>query len=123
MESTEYLVSVTDTFGCTLTDTVKIEVDELTCDEPYIFVPNAFSPNGDGKNDVLYVRSEILQDFYFAVYSRWGEKVFECSNLEMGWDGTYKGKPCQNGVYDYYFSGTCVGGKTKELKGNVMLVR
>lgn len=123
MESTEYSVSVTDTFGCTLTDTVKIEVDELTCDEPYIFVPNAFSPNGDGKNDVLYVRSEILQDFYFAVYSRWGEKVFECSNLEMGWDGTYKGKPCQNGVYDYYFSGTCVGGKTKELKGNVMLVR
>ncbi len=123
METTLYSITVIDTFGCTLTDTVRIKVHELTCDEPYIYVPNAFSPNGDGKNDVLYVRSEILQDFYFAVYSRWGEKVFECSNLEAGWDGTYKGKPCQNGVYDYYFNGTCVGGKTKELKGNVMLVR
>lgn len=123
LATTLYSVSVTDTFGCTLTDTVRIKVHELTCDEPYIYVPNAFSPNGDGKNDVLYVRSEILQEFYFAVYSRWGEKVFECTNLEVGWDGTYKGKPCQNGVYDYYFNGTCVGGKTKELKGNVMLVR
>lgn len=123
LESTLYSVSVTDTFGCSLTNMLTIEVHELTCDEPYIYVPNAFSPNGDGKNDVLFVRSEILEDFYFAVYSRWGEKVFECASLEVGWDGTYKGKPCQNGVYDYYFSGTCVGGKTKELKGNVMLVR
>lgn len=123
METTEYVVSVIDEFGCKMTDSVTIKVSELTCDDPFIFIPNAFSPNGDGKNDILYVRSEIVEDFYFVVYSRWGEKVFECTNLEAGWDGTYKGKPCQNGVYDYYFSGTCFGGKTKELKGNVMLVR
>lgn len=123
MESTLYTISVTDTFGCVKTDTVQIVVHELTCDDPFIFVPNAFSPNADGKNDVLYVRSEILEEFYFAVYSRWGEKVFETKQLDQGWDGTFKEKPCQNGVYDYYFTGTCVGGKTCELKGNVMLIR
>lgn len=123
MESTLYTISVTDTFGCVKTDTVQIIVHELTCDDPFIFVPNAFSPNADGKNDVLYVRSEILEEFYFAVYSRWGEKVFETTQLNEGWDGFFKGKPCQNGVYDYYFTGTCVGGKTCVLKGNVMLVR
>lgn len=121
--TTTYTVSVIDTFGCSLMDTVRITVEKLTCDDPFVFVPNAFSPNGDGKNDVLYVRSEIVQDLYFAVYSRWGEKVFETTSLEEGWDGDYKGKPCQNGVYDYYLKGTCVDGQLLEMKGNVMLVR
>ncbi len=123
METTIYTVMVTDSFGCTKTDTVEIIVHELTCDDPFIFIPNIFSPNEDGKNDRLYVRSEILERFNFVVYSRWGERVFETTSLEEGWDGTYQGKPCQNGVYDFYFTGTCIGGKSCELKGNVMLVR
>lgn len=123
METMTYTVVVTDTFGCVMSDTVTIKVDELTCDDPFIFIPNVFSPNGDGKNDVLYVRSQILEDFYFAVYSRWGQKVYETRSLTEGWDGTFQGKPCQNGVYDYYFKGTCIGGQTSELKGNVTLVR
>ncbi len=123
METTLYTVMVTDSFGCVKTDTVTVVVHELTCDDPYIFIPNAFSPNGDGKNDVLYVRSLILDEFYFVVYSRWGEKVFETTLLDEGWDGSFKNKPCQNGIYDYYFKGTCKGGKSCELKGNVMLVR
>ena len=123
METMTYTVVVTDTFGCVMSDTVTIKVDELTCDDPFIFIPNVFSPNGDGKNDVLYVRSQILEEFYFAVYSRWGQKVYETRSLTEGWDGTFQGKPCQNGVYDYYFKGTCIGGQTSELKGNVTLVR
>lgn len=120
---TTFTVAVTDTFGCTLTDTVHIEVEKLTCDDPFVYVPNAFSPNGDHKNDVLYVRSEIVDQLYFAVYSRWGEKLFETTSIQEGWDGTYKGKMCQNGVYDYYLKGTCIDGQLLEMKGNVMLVR
>lgn len=121
--TTTYTIAVTDTFGCTLTDTVHIEVEKLTCDDPFVYVPNAFSPNGDHKNDVLYVRSEIVDELYFAVYSRWGEKVFETTSIQEGWDGTYKGKMCQNGVYDYYLKGKCIDGQLLEMKGNVMLVR
>lgn len=123
LESTVFSVSVTDTFNCTKTDTVLITVVPLVCDNPYIFVPNAFSPNSDGKNDVLFVRSEIMEEFYFAVYSRWGQKLFETTRLDEGWDGNFNGKPCQNGVYDYYLKVTCADGQTKELSGNVMLVR
>lgn len=123
LENTMYTVVVTDTFGCTISGTVFIKVQELTCDEPFIFIPNVFSPNGDKNNDVLYVRSEILDELYFAVYNRWGEKVFETTRIDEGWNGTYKDKPCQNGVYDYYFKGKCVNGKTHEIKGNVMLIR
>ena len=123
MVTTVFTVSVTDTFICTKTDTVTITVVPLICDNPFIFIPNTFSPNADGKNDVLYVRSDILEEFYFAVYSRWGQKLFETTQKDSGWDGLFNGKPCQNGVYDYYFKGTCVDGQKKELKGNVMLVR
>ena len=104
MQDMVYTVMVIDTFGCVMSDTVFIKVNELVCDDPYIFIPNAFSPNGDGLNDVLYVRSRILESFYFAVYSRWGQKLFETTRFDEGWDGTFQGKPCQNGVYDYYFT-------------------
>ena len=123
MQDMLYTVVVTDIFGCEMWDTVFIKVNELVCNDPYIFIPNAFSPNGDGLNDVLYVRSHILESFYFAVYGRWGQKLFETTRFDEGWDGTFQGKPCQNGVYDYYFKGVCVGGQTSELKGNVMLIR
>ena len=121
--TTLFTVIVTDTFNCSKTDTVTITVIPLICDHPYVFIPNAFSPNQDELNDVLYVQSEILKDFYFAIYSRWGQKVFETTRAEVGWDGTFNGKPCQNGVYDYYFKGTCVDGQEKEITGNIMLVR
>ncbi|MCQ2283629.1 MAG: gliding motility-associated C-terminal domain-containing protein [Bacteroidales bacterium] len=123
MSSTTYTVAVTDTFNCTLTDTVFIKVETLTCDNPFVYVPNAFSPNGDSKNDVLYVRSSIVDNLYFVIYSRWGQKIFETTSMENGWDGTFKGKPCQNGVYDYYLKATCLDGQVLETKGNVMLVR
>ena len=122
-ESTTFTITVTDTFGCSLTDTVTIKVDPVTCDMPFVFIPNSFTPNGDGMNDVLYVRSDILEEMYFVVYSRWGEKLFETLQQEIGWDGTFKKKDCQTGVYDYYFKGKCKDGDELELKGNVTLIR
>ena len=118
-----YTVTVTDTFGCEMSATVLIMVTPITCGTPFVFIPNSFTPNGDGINDVFLVRSDILEECYFAVYDRWGEKIFETYDQTIGWDGTFKQKNCQTGVYDYYFKGKCKDGDETELKGNVTLIR
>jgi gliding motility-associated-like protein len=66
-----------------------------------LFVPNAFTPNGDGLNDVFQVRSESYSYYHMVVYDRWGNLVFESMNAELGWDGRYQGKPMPIGVYSY----------------------
>ena len=121
--TTDYVIVVTDEFGCVRTDTVPVYVRDVICEEPYVFVPNAFSPNGDGKNDILYVRGEVVLEVVFKVYDRWGEKVFETTDLSRGWDGLYRGKPCEPGVYDYHLQVTCLGMKRYFKKGNVTLLR
>ena len=121
--TTTYTVTVTDTFGCTRTATVTLLVTPIVCDNPFVFIPNSFTPNGDGTNDVLYVRSDILDECYFVIYNRWGEKVFETVDQNIGWDGKFKQKDCPTGTYDYYFKGKCKDGDELELKGNVTLIR
>ena len=118
-----YTVTVTDTFGCVRTDTVTIKVQPITCDMPFVFIPNSFTPNGDGVNDILYVRSDILEECYFVVYNRWGEKMFETRDNAIGWDGTFHGKECPRATYDWYFKGTCKDGDELETKGSVTLLR
>lgn len=86
-----------------------------------VFVPTAFSPNGDGENDVLYVRG-YLNGIYFTVYDRWGKKVFESNDESVGWDGTINGKPANEGVYMWYLQ-TAVNGEGKKFKGDVSLMR
>lgn len=121
--TTTYTVIVTDSFGCVRTDTVYLTVKPVVCGTPFVFIPNSFTPNGDGVNDILYVRSDILDESFFVIYNRWGEKVFETYDQSIGWDGTYKQKDCQRGTYDYYFKGKCKDGDEIELKGNVTLIR
>lgn len=122
LETTTYTVTVTDEYGCSLSKKVTIEVLPLECDEPLVFVPNTFTPNGDGKNDVLYVRSSILKEFTLRIYNRWGELIFESSSLDKGWDGTFRGMHCEQGVYDYYLKGTCINDETIIKKGNISLI-
>ena len=122
LETTTYTVTVTDEFGCSLSKEVTIEVVPLECDEPLVFVPNSFTPNGDGKNDILFVRSSILKEFTFRIYNRWGELIFESSSLDKGWDGTFRGMHCEQGVYDYYLKGTCINDETILKKGNISLI-
>ncbi|HPS71239.1 MAG TPA: gliding motility-associated C-terminal domain-containing protein, partial [Bacteroidales bacterium] len=123
VETTLFTVKVTDVFGCFKSDTVTVFVIERICDEPYVYIPNAFTPNGDGNNDVLYVRSEIMDQFVFRVYNRLGELMFETKDKSMGWDGKYKGEKCTPGVYDYYLEGRCVNMEPILKKGNVTLIR
>jgi len=121
--TTVYYIIITDQYGCTFLDSVKITVLEVYCDEPYIFVPNAFTPNNDNKNDVLYVRSNFIEDVYIAIFDRWGEKVFETDDISIGWDGTYKGKACDPGVFVYYLDVTCFNKQIFQKKGNITLIR
>ena len=117
-----YTLTVTDGM-CFGTDTVIIKVVDSICSLPYVFVPNAFSPNKDGHNDKLYVRGPYIESFIFRVFDRWGELVWECTTLTEGWDGTYKGKLLDPDVYDYYLEVTCLGGLQNIFKGNITLIR
>lgn len=120
--STLFQVSVSDGI-CTKSDTVYVQQIELACEEPFIYIPNAFTPNGDGNNDVLFVRGPVIEKMLFRVFNRWGELVFESTSRSVGWDGTFKGRPCDPDVYDYYLEGICVGGEEALIKGNVTLMR
>lgn len=88
-----------------------------------IFVPDIFSPNGDGLNDVLYARVKGAADFNFIVYDRWGEKVFETTDPNIGWDGNYKGRVSEQGVYVWYLKASRADGEAQNQKGDVTLVR
>ena len=100
--STQYCVVVRNTAGCTDTACVMVVLDTKCGDNGELYVPNGFSPNGDGQNDVLYVRGGGVTGMYWAIYDRWGERVFETSDPKQGWDGTYKGKNLDPAVFVYY---------------------
>jgi len=86
-------------------------------------VPNAFSPNGDGVNDVVKVEGRGIVSLVFRIYNRWGEKVFETNDKNIGWDGIYKGSLQEMEVYTYAVEATLINGKTVPLKGNITLLR
>ncbi len=117
-----YFLLVADQYGCYYQDAVLLVVTTI-CDEPYIFIPTGFTPNGDGRNDTFKVIGNNLEEVYIAVYNRWGEKVFESSDANTGWDGTYKGKPLPPDAYGYYVKVKCEEGLEFFKKGNVTLLR
>ncbi len=121
--TTTYTLVVTDKGNCTLERKVTVAVINPDCVESNIFIPNAFTPNGDGRNDVLYVRSHIIDKMEFAVYNRWGQKVYESTDKAAGWDGTFKGQPLSPDVYGYYLKVTCYSGDEFFKKGNITLLR
>ncbi|MES2141162.1 MAG: gliding motility-associated C-terminal domain-containing protein [Bacteroidota bacterium] len=88
-----------------------------------VFVANVFSPNGDGNNDVLHILGKGITEIQFIIYNRWGEKVFETTDIATGWDGTYKGSPLNIGVFVYYIKGKLKDGEEITKKGNVTLLR
>ncbi|MCB0578216.1 MAG: PKD domain-containing protein [Phaeodactylibacter sp.] len=117
-----FTVSVVDDDGCRNAVEVRVVVVS-ECVEPFIFVPNAFTPNGDNLNDLLFVEGKTIDELYFAVYNRWGEKVFETSDQSIGWDGAYKGRDLSPDVFGYYLEARCFNGETFFKKGNVTLIR
>jgi gliding motility-associated-like protein len=118
--TTMYILAVSDSNGCTNLDTVTIFVHHECGD---IFIPNAFSPNADGNNDLVCVRGHCIQTMTFAMYNRWGEVVFESKDQNICWDGTYQGKPLNPDVFVYCLEATLMDGTVVTKKGNITLFR
>ena len=121
VNTTKYYLKVKDFKFDESWDSVIVTVNE-NCNY-IIFIPNIFSPNSDGTNDILYVRAENIKELTISIYNRWGEKVFTSNDKNNGWDGTYKGKPCPAEVYVYYVNVTFANGVIEQKKGNITLVR
>jgi gliding motility-associated-like protein len=121
--TTPYIVkyTVTDKFGCESTAQKTIRVYS-SC---YLAVPNAFTPNGDGKNDLLYPLNAIKADkLLFKVYNRWGQLIFETNNWKQGWNGTHKGIQQPSGVYVWLLSYVDRDSKQpRQMKGTAALIR
>jgi gliding motility-associated-like protein len=88
-----------------------------------MFVPTAFSPDGNGENDMECVYGKCIKDLYFVIYDRWGEKVFETDDMTTCWDGTYRGKAMNTAVFVYYMKAQLTTGEEVVKKGNISLLR
>ena len=115
-------VTGTNSTGCTVKDSVLIDV--VGCDANSIFLPNTFTPNGDGLNDKFYIRTSALSSLkYFRIFDEWGNLVFETNHLDEGWDGNVNGKHAAQAVYVYILEGKCQDGYDVMKTGNVTAIR
>jgi len=121
-ETKTYYLTVTNQL-CVDNDSVSVRIRQPICAGPVVFIPNAFSPDGDGHNDVLMVNGNNVDEMTMAIYNRWGQKVFETNSQSIGWDGKFKGKDLPPDVYGYYLKCTCDGGGSLFLKGNITLLK
>ncbi len=121
LQNISYIVVITDSMSCfNVADTVHIKVIE----EYSIDVPTAFTPNGDGNNDIVYVRGwGIMKLLEFKIYNRWGECVFSSDDIHYGWNGTFKGITQNIDTYAYTAKGITWGGKTVSKNGLINLLR
>lgn len=117
--TTTYQVKCIDQSGCFVFASVTVFVDN----DLIYFIPDIFSPNGDGNNDILYFRGKGVKEFTLTIYDRWGEKIFETSDLTKGWDGYFKGETLNANVFVYYLSVTGYNGKTYKSKGDITLIK
>ncbi|MGN6600928.1 MAG: gliding motility-associated C-terminal domain-containing protein [Ginsengibacter sp.] len=115
-----YKVTASTSGGCVGIDTISIKVFKFSD----ILVPNAFTPNNDGLNDILKAIPIGIKEFlYFTVYNQWGQKVFSTTNPLKGWDGTFESKAQDSGIYLWICEGLDYYGKLIKHKGIVMLIR
>ena len=112
--------------GCTEDGEIELRVDPTICDEDQIYLPNAFTPNGDNVNDVIRVRSRFadqLTEFRWIIYDRWGQEVFSTDNIEDAWDGTKRGDSVEPDVFGYWLRATCPDGEPYIQQGNISVLR
>lgn len=110
------VIHLTDSFNCHYTDTAKVEIRFAT-----IYIPNSFTPNGDGINEVFEIKGEAIKTYTLYIYNRWGELVYTAQN--HGWDGSHYGNQCQPGTYNYKAEITDIFGRNSERKGSINLIK
>ena len=124
--NTTYQVTVTDANNCTISRLITLIT---LCNNKNFFIPNTFSPNRDGNNDIFYPRGTGIDRIQaMRIFNRWGEPVFEkrffpANDPGSGWDGTYKGKPASTDTYIYMIDIICENATIITYKGNVTLIR
>lgn len=125
-DNISYTVKVTTASGCSATDKVNVIV---TCTGANVFVPNTFTPNGDGMNDVFYIRGNgIFAVKSLRIFNRWGEMIFEKKNITAndashGWNGLYKGQKAPSGTYVYLLEVLCTNRQLLKYNGTVSLIQ
>jgi gliding motility-associated-like protein len=120
LQDVSLIVRAKGTVSCQLSVSTAVTGKTLP---DQVYIPNAFTPNGDGLNDILLVYGYIIKEMRFTVFNQWGEKIFESSNQSTGWNGTYNGKKQPSGVYMYVCQLTLKDGTTQVKKGSINLVR
>jgi len=126
LDMTKFVVNVTSLHGCKASDSVNVF---LFCSGKQLFLPNVFTPNADGENDVFYPRGVGINMIRsFRIYNRWGELLFARSNFQINdasnaWDGTYQGVTVRPDVYVYVVDAVCSTGKPVFVKGDVTLIK
>jgi len=125
-ETTTYTVWVEDSLGCRATDRVTVSLRETSA----VYIPNAFSPNGDGQNDWFYLQAsqEIVRIDRLLIFDRWGNEVFARQNFppnaeNLGWDGNLGGRPMNSAVFVYYAEVTYRDGRQEVFQGDLTLLR
>jgi gliding motility-associated-like protein len=121
-----YGVTVVDTAGCIGMDEVNIQVIK----DRVVYIPNVFSPNGDGNNDRFFINTseEAVEILELNIYNRWGAIIFANQNFapnnpNLGWDGAFKGQPVNSGVFVYYASIRFIDGEVKTYSGDVTVMK
>lgn len=116
----QYILMGTTAEGCVGYDTLKI----IVADGPYITIPNAFTPNGDGNNDVFKILAAGYKKLNsFKIFDRWGKQIFYTTKFNEGWNGKFNNVDCDLGTYFWLITGTDLNDKEKTIKGDVILVR
>jgi gliding motility-associated-like protein len=116
----EYVITITTGIGCVIKDTQLVRIFK----EKEIFVPKGFSPNGDGNNDKIFPRLVGVRSLtYFKIFNRWGQLVFMTSNLNEGWDGTYKGIKQSMESYVWVAEGIDIDNNPIKRTGTFLLLR
>jgi gliding motility-associated-like protein len=122
-KTTTYCVTANNIYNCPSTDCIKITIDSI-CGN--IFIPNVFAPaeGGDEENNCFKVYgTDCVETMELAVFNRWGEKVYETTNLSDCWDGTFRGQELNTDAFVYYFKATLYSGDSITKQGNVTLLR
>jgi gliding motility-associated-like protein len=118
--TTQYVLEMTDSFGCTAHDTVTVFVLE---NNNSISIPNAFTPNNNGVNDYFKAHGQNIKTINGKIFNRWGEELFKWADVNSGWDGKHNGQNASEGVYFYIISVTFENGEIQEKYGSIELIR